>query len=90
MSNQILHDTAGESAAEFCAFAKDNAVYEDDETGAKLRLICLQGGDMSYLLIFFGLSSATSNYPCLFCLTHKQSFFVGLLYYDIIYVAVYS
>ena len=61
----------------FGEFAKANAVYEDEESGAKLHVTCLQGGDMKYLLLIYGLASATSNHPCVYCLQHKDLFFAG-------------
>ena len=77
--SQTLRDATQESMEELRIFASQNSVYTDPESGVKVYITALQGGDMKYLLILYGLSQATANFPCLFCLVKKTDFHTGKL-----------
>ena len=58
-------------------FASKSDEYVDPESGTKIHLTCLVGGDMKYLLLIYGLSAPTANFPCLFCTIKKTEFHAG-------------
>ena len=62
---------------ELRVFASTHHVYVDPASGVKVHVTALQGGDMKYLLIIYGLSQATALFPCLYCLKSKTEFRQG-------------
>ena len=74
---QSLGDTLKELMVEVYSLASSNPFYTDPTSGVKIKLLYIWGGDMKYLLMIYGLCSATSNHPCLFCIVSKANFYKG-------------
>ena len=61
---------------EVAALAR-NPSYTDPVSGVTVTLTFIWGGDMKYLLMVYGLCSATSLHPCLYCVVSKNHFHQG-------------
>ena len=59
--------------------AEKSEDFHDEESGNDVKLRYLLGGDMKYFLLIYGLSNATSSFPCLYCKSHKEDFCKGIV-----------
>ena len=78
-SIQILRDSTAETMKELRVAAIGMSEFVDDQSGIKVRVVWMTGGDMKFSLIFHGLSNATSACPCMFCKKRKDQFHEGKL-----------